>query len=101
MCLRPDGVYTAQHPCSGRHLSNVAYEEVRRCDIRPFIEAGLLQVVEPETEEEAINVIAFAADLGGDGEAYTGAIAIRRRWTIVSDERRVLNYFEPPVRRLR
>ena len=78
----------------------VAYEEVRRCDIRPFIEAGLLQVVEPETEEEAINVIAFAADLGGDGEAYTGAIAIRWKWAIVSDERRVLNYFERQAPRL-
>ena len=81
----------------------VAEEEVRRCDIQPFIQAGLLHIVEVETEEEAINALTFAADLGEDGEAYTGAIAIRRGWAIVSDERRVLSYFErraPHLQRL-
>lgn len=71
----------------------VAEEEILRCDIQPSIEAGLLHVVDVETEEEAIDVVNFAVDLGGDGEAYTGAIAIRRNWAIGSDERRVLNYF--------
>ena len=49
--------------------------------------------MEPETEEEATNVINFTVALGGDGEAYTGAIAIHRNWAIASDERRVLNFF--------
>ncbi|MEP6755164.1 MAG: hypothetical protein ABJA67_06670 [Chthonomonadales bacterium] len=81
----------------------VAEVEVRECNLRPFISNELLTVIEVVTEEEAENVVTFATALGGDGEAYTGAIAVSHNLAIASDERRVLNYFErqaPHLQRL-
>ena len=68
--------------------------EVRECDLQTFIGNGLLTVLDIVTEEEAESVIAFATALGGDGEAYTGAIAVSHNLAIASDEKKVLNYFE-------
>ncbi|MCC6443549.1 MAG: hypothetical protein IT210_08865 [Armatimonadetes bacterium] len=81
----------------------VAAEEIHRYDLNSLVEQGLLRVVEPETEDEANDVLNFAAALGGDGEAYTGAIAVYRHWAIATDERRVLNFYErisPQLQRL-
>lgn len=62
-------------------------------DLQPFIDAGLLIVVSPESEAENITFVNFAAALGGDGEAVTGAIALHRGWSIGSDDRKATSFF--------
>jgi predicted nucleic acid-binding protein len=66
-------------------------EDVRQIkaqiDLHPFVEAGLLQVVdlESETELEAHINLAAKLDLG---EAITAAIAINRSWSVAIDDRK-------------
>lgn len=62
-------------------------------NLQPFIDCGLLEVVSPSTEAESIAFINFAASLGGDGEAVTGAIALHRNWSIGSDDRKAISFF--------
>jgi hypothetical protein len=66
------------------------YEQV---DLQPFIDCGLLIVVSPKTEAENITFVNFAAVIGGDGEAVTGAIALHRNWSIGSDDRKAIAFF--------
>lgn len=66
-------------------------EEVRRTkarlDLTPFVEAGLLRVVELESEAEREDHITLAAKLDL-GEAITAAIAINRSWSVAIDDRK-------------
>jgi hypothetical protein len=66
------------------------YEQI---DLQPFIDCGLIIVVSPENEAENISFVNFAAALGGDGEAITGAIALHRNWSIACDDRRAIKFF--------
>ena len=68
-------------------------QKYERIDLQPFIDDQLLTVVSPKSEEEFMTFINFAAALGGDGEAVTGAIALHRNWSIGSDDRRATSYF--------
>ena len=68
-------------------------QKYERIDLQSFIDCGLLTVVSPETEAENITFVNFAAALGGDGEAITGAIALHRHWSIGSDDRKAISFF--------
>ena len=74
----------------------ISENEIRSFDLQPFIDKGLLIVVDIDfTSDEDTNRVAnYSNALGADGEAYTGAIAVSKNWAIGTDERRVLNYFE-------
>ncbi|MBL7161567.1 MAG: hypothetical protein ISS57_03100 [Anaerolineales bacterium] len=60
-------------------------ESSETIDLQPFIDDGLLLVVDIETEVEANTYINLAARLD-DGEAITGAIALNRNWAIATDD---------------
>lgn len=75
---------------SGSDEQTKKYELI---DLEPFIACGLLSVVSPETDAENITFVNFAAALGGDGEAVTGAIALHRNWSICSDDRKAIAFF--------
>ncbi len=68
-------------------------EKYEQIDLQPFIDCGSLIVVSPETEAENITFVNFAAAIGGDGEAITGAIALHRNWSIGSDDRKAIAFF--------
>lgn len=57
-------------------------------DLRPFIDAGLLQLVSIDSEEEAETFATFASMIRDQGEAITGAIAYHRNWAVVMDDRK-------------
>ncbi len=65
-----------------------------RIDLQLLIDQGLLRSVQPETEEENILFVNFAAELGDDGEAITGAIAVQRNWAIGTDDRGAIRFFQ-------
>lgn len=75
---------------SGSDDQTKKYEQI---NLEPFIACNLLTVVSPETEAENITFVNFAATLGGDGEAVTGAIALHRNWSIGSDDRKAIAFF--------
>jgi hypothetical protein len=62
-------------------------------DLNPFINQGLLRVVDIETTAENANYLDFAATLGDDGEAITGAIAAERDWAIGTDDGAAIRFF--------
>lgn len=59
-----------------------------RIKLQPFVEAGLLKIVDVETEQEAESVVSLTAQRLDRGEAITGAIALHREWTLVTDDRK-------------
>jgi hypothetical protein len=67
--------------------------EYESIDLQPLVDRGLLQLVSPNSEAENISLVNFAAALGDDGEAITGAIALHRNWSIGSDDRKAINFF--------
>lgn len=72
-----------------------------KIDLQPLIDAGLLEIVSLNSEDEENTFISFAAILGDDGEAITGAIAIHRDWIVGTDDRKARAFFsrsEPPLR---
>ena len=68
--------------------------------LQSFVEAGLLTIVEIESEEESETVATLAAQRLDQGEAITGAIAIHREWTLVTDDRRARTVVGGVARRL-
>ena len=65
------------------------YEEVK---LNPLIERGLITVVSlTEVEEETAVNLSYYLD---NGEAYSGAIAIHRNWTLAIDERKAVSHFK-------
>lgn len=69
----------------GGRIASGVREPDERIDLQPFIDAGLLIVVQPESESENIAYVNFAASVA-DGEAVTGAIAVHRHWAIGIDD---------------
>lgn len=61
--------------------------------LQPLINAGLLQIVNIETEGEAETVATFSAMIRDQGEAITGAIALHRHWAIALDDRKARRLF--------
>lgn len=62
-------------------------------DLSPFINQGILSVVDIETAAESVRFIDFSARLGDDGEAITGAIAAERNWAIGTDDGAASRFF--------
>ncbi|HMN28708.1 MAG TPA: hypothetical protein PKE45_11215 [Caldilineaceae bacterium] len=62
-------------------------------ELQPFIDQGLLHLVQIDSEEEAEVFATFAAMIRGQGEAITGALAYCRNWAIVVDDRRARRLF--------
>lgn len=62
-------------------------------DLSPFINQGLLRVVDIETAAENVRFINYSAALGDDGEAITGAIAAERNWAIGTDDGAATKFF--------
>jgi hypothetical protein len=62
-------------------------------DLNPYVDQGLLHMVDLVTAGENANYINFAASLGDDGEAITGAIAAERDWAIGTDDRAATKFF--------
>lgn len=63
--------------------------EAESVSIEPLVASGLLEVLQPESEQEAGTYIDFAADLD-DGESMTCALAIHRSHDIATDERKAI-----------
>jgi hypothetical protein len=55
----------------------------------PFLDSGLLRVVEPEAEDEFRSLIAYAVRLD-EGEAMTCALALHRGYRIATDEKKTI-----------
>lgn len=61
--------------------------ENERVNLSPFIDSGLLAVVQADDEMELLSFIDLAVDLD-DGEAMSAALAINRSWALVTDDRK-------------
>lgn len=72
--------------------SYVHEEEVKRANLQPLIDGGLLTVVVPEGEEEENTYVNYSVELE-DGEAVSGAIAVHRNWAMATDETKAINFF--------
>lgn len=57
-------------------------------DLQPFIEKGVLVIVDFESDEEKSAFVEFTAQRLDDGEATTMAIAVNRNWAVATDDRR-------------
>jgi predicted nucleic acid-binding protein len=64
-----------------------------RIDLQPFVEAGLLKIVDIDNEAEKELFVDLVVGLG-PGEAITGAIAIHRNWAISIDDKKARTLFE-------
>ncbi len=80
---------------------DVTSREIIRYAIAPHVDSHRLTVVEDISEEEARMALSFASALGADGEAFTGALCLSRRWTMACDENRVLRFFSTTEHKLR
>lgn len=58
-------------------------------DLNPFVEEGLIHEVTLESDHEKATFVRLAGRMD-DGEARTIAIAIHRKWTVVTDDRRAI-----------
>lgn len=64
--------------------------ELELIDLTPLITAGALSVIGPDDEEDLHTFIDLAARVRlDDGEAMTAAIAMRRGYVVVTDDRKV------------
>ncbi len=55
-------------------------------EVQPLLDAGLLATAWPSSDAEQTSVIDFALALKEDGEAFTAALALHRRWAIGVDD---------------
>lgn len=69
-------------------------------DLEPLVTARKLRVVPLAPGAEEVSAVNFAAALGDDGEAFTGAIAIHRNWAIAIDDRSAISFFRRQVPQL-
>jgi hypothetical protein len=65
-----------------------------KIELQPFVEAGLLTIVEIASGLEAELRVTFEAALD-PGESITGAIAVNRNWALVIDEKKARHLFNP------
>jgi hypothetical protein len=65
-----------------------------KIDLEPLVTAGRLRVEPLAPGAEVVSAVNFAAALGDDGEAFTGAIAMHRNWAIATDDRSAISFFK-------
>ena len=80
-------------PSSVAVAAYVRDEEILRFDLQPFIDRGLIFIVDLESEDEENTAVDFAFMLRDNGEAFTGAIALHRNWAIGTDDRQAREFF--------
>lgn len=84
----------------GRDRSGPA-ADYERVDIGPLVAVGLVEVLEPRTDEELAHFIALASSTRiDDGEAMSGALAHARGLIVATDDRAALTAFgrhNPPI----
>lgn len=68
-----------------------------RIEVQPLLDAGLLTIAWPSSEAELTSVIDFAFALKKDGEAFTAALALHRRWAIGIDDPRTASFLRRNV----
>ena len=87
--------YVAQHET--QYISSPADASGQKqkipIDLSPIIREGLINIVDPQGEQEAKIQLSLAARIRGMGEVVTGAIAISRNWGIVVDDRKARRLF--------
>lgn len=66
-------------------------------EVQPLLDAGLLTAVWPSSDAEMASVIDFAFALKEDGEAFTAALALHRRWAIGVDDPRAASFLQRNV----
>ena len=91
--LEHEAIYTWQTDSTGTR------EEAVPVDLTPLVEEGLIRVVGLEHPAEQETFVALAAFVD-DGEAATGALALRRGCSVATDDRkarRVFGEFMPNV----
>ena len=71
-----------------------------KIDLGPLVTAGKLRVEPLAPGAEEVSAVTFAATLGDDGEAFTGAIAVHRNWAIAIDDRSALSFFRRQIPQL-
>lgn len=64
-----------------------------KIDLQTLIDSAVLMVVTLENDDEKAHFVNLAVELD-DGEAYTGAIAIQRRWAVATDDRKGIRIFK-------
>lgn len=72
------------------HVVIDGVREKELIDLKPFLESGVLRVVEPETEDEFQALISYSLKLD-EGEAMTCALAAQRGYRIATDEKKTIN----------
>jgi hypothetical protein len=55
-------------------------------ELQPLLDAGLLTMASPFSDAELTSVIDLVSSLKEDGEAFTAALALHRRWAIGIDD---------------
>ena len=59
-----------------------------KIDLQPFVDAGLLHIVDIQSDDEAEEYATLTTQKIGKGEAMTGAIAIKRLFATVIDDKK-------------
>jgi len=62
--------------------------------LQPFVDAGLLRIVDLASEDETETFTTFSALIADRGEAITGAIALHRNWAIIVDDKKARRLFQ-------
>jgi predicted nucleic acid-binding protein len=58
------------------------------------VEEGLISIVDFESESEEETFINYASEVGDDGESATFAIAFHREWSVATDDKRAISFFQ-------
>jgi hypothetical protein len=69
-------------------------------ELQPLLDAGLLATAWPSSDAELTSVIDFAFVLKQDGEAFTAALALYRRWVIGVDDPQTASFLRRNVPQL-
>jgi hypothetical protein len=81
-------------------LADPSTNEREPITVSSFASEGLLQIVDLVTDEEAASFVDLTARIE-DGEAATCALALHRKYTVATDERKVLNLIRRTMPALR
>jgi predicted nucleic acid-binding protein len=72
------------------HVQVGEFREKEQVSLEPLLTAGILAVVEPESDDELLTLFDLALRLD-DGEAMTAAIALHRGCRIATDDGKTIN----------
>lgn len=61
-------------------------------NLQPFVDSNKLQIISLTSVEE-VSAVNFAATLD-NGEAFTGAVALHRKWAMALDDRQAISFYK-------